>query len=168
MWQNNGLGRYACLPGCTFASCCCRHTILIYAHDNETAATAPAIIRELAMIWRSHREIISQPYSSLAAFFLLWKGLLLLLACLSPGIGYDTSTDLLLQLDAIPSSNHTVLQQLAVIVSDKFVRWDAIYFATIAQHGYVYEQEWAFGWGFAMLSRMVARCRDPNGVQKHA
>ena len=110
------------------------------------------------MILRSHRQTLSQPYSSLATLFVLWKVLLLLLAVVSPGPGYDTSTSLLFQLETATSTRNTVLQRIADLVSEKLVRWDAIYFASIAQHGYVYEQEWAFGWGFAMLSRVVARC----------
>ena len=112
------------------------------------------------MILRSHRQTLESPYSSLVAFFILWKGFLLLLACLSPSPGYDTSTNLLFQLEAIPLSSHTVLQRLADTASEKLVSWDAIYFTSIAQHGYVYEQEWAFGWGFAMLSRVVAKGRE--------
>jgi len=111
-----------------------------------------------AMILRSHRQTLSHPYRSLVVLFVLWKGLLLLIACLSPGSGYDTSTNLLFQLETATSTRNTVLQRIADLVSEKLVRWDAIYFASIAQHGYVYEQEWAFGWGFAMLSRVVARC----------
>jgi len=111
------------------------------------------------MILRAHRQTHSHPYKSLVALFVLWKGLLLLVACLSPGLGYDTSTNLLFQLETPTSSNSTVLHQAVDLFSEKLVRWDAIYFASIAQHGYVYEQEWAFGWGFAMLSRVVARCR---------
>jgi len=112
------------------------------------------------MILRSHRHTLNQPYRSLVVLFVLWKGLLLLIACLSPGSGYDTSTNLLFQLEAASSTRNTVLQRVADLVSEKLVRWDAIYFASIAQHGYVYEQEWAFGWGFAMLSRVVAKCRE--------
>ena len=38
-----------------------------------------------------------------------------------------------------------------------FVRWDAIYFIQIAHRGVLFEQEWAFGWGFAKLLTLVGR-----------
>ena len=126
-------------------------------NDNDKATTTTTA-HWPAMILRSHRHTLNQPYRTLVVFLLLWKGLLLLIACLSPGSGYDTSTNLLFQLEAATSTRSTVLQRVADLVSEKLVRWDAIYFASIAQHGYVHEQEWAFGWGFAMLSRVVARC----------
>jgi hypothetical protein len=37
-------------------------------------------------------------------------------------------------------------------------RWDAIYFASIAERGYVFEQEWAFGWGFTRLLSFLGTC----------
>jgi phosphatidylinositol glycan class V len=30
----------------------------------------------------------------------------------------------------------------------KFVGWDSVYFVHIVQNGYVFEQEWAFGYGY--------------------
>jgi phosphatidylinositol glycan class V len=89
---------------------------------------------------------IEQPVTSLVSIFLLWKGLLFLLAVCTPGLGYDTSTSLL--------TNHvTPLSYLA----SKFTRWDAIYFTEAARRGYVFEQEWAFGWGFTRLIAAVVK-----------
>lgn len=73
-----------------------------------------------------------------------------LIALLSLGPGYDTSTTLL-NLDAISQniSAGTSWPQLAIkSYVQKFIRWDAIYFTQIAQRGYLWEQEWAFGWGY--------------------
>ena len=65
--------------------------------------------------------------------YLFWKSLLFSLALLSPGSGYDTSA--------------TLLGPDKPGVIGNFVRWDAIYYTKIAQRGYLFEQEWAFGWG---------------------
>ncbi len=80
---------------------------------------------------------------------LVWKGLLLVVAICSPGAGYDTSTTL-------RESSHSfrlpfTLQRIA----DKLTRWDAIYFVTTSSRGYLFEQEWAFGWGF---TKLIALC----------
>lgn len=95
------------------------------------------------------RIIFSQhPIQSLALAFAAWKILLLLIAICSPGPGYDTSTTLSL------SSHNPEVKQLPVILKhiiNKLTRWDAIYFTKAAYRGYVFEQEWAFGWGFSSL-----------------
>lgn len=67
----------------------------------------------------------SQQLSYISIAFASWKLLILLVAKLTPGLGYDTSTTLL------PSTN-------------KLVRWDAIYYVEITRRGHVFEQEWAF------------------------
>ena len=86
--------------------------------------------------------------------YMVWKALLLLIACVSPGFGYDTSTQLLL-----PQSfdDDPVLVKAIAHAGSKLVRWDALYFIRTAQRGYVFEQEWAFGWGFTRLISTVAR-----------
>ena len=73
---------------------------------------------------------------TLLGCYTAWRALILLTATLSPGPGYDTSTDLV--LPGQPLLN-------------KLVRWDAIYFTQIARRGYLFEQEWAFSWGFTRL-----------------
>lgn len=97
---------------------------------------------------------LDHPKKSLVAVSLLWKALILLIALFSPGPGYDTSTTLI--QSPPPSNDATNLQWLLHRAATKLTRWDAIYFTTIARRGYVYEQEWAFGWGFTRLIRFFA------------
>lgn len=84
------------------------------------------------------------------------------IAILSPGLGYDTSTDLLFEHATTAVSKHiardgqTGEASWTQHIASKFVRWDAIYFVTSAQRGYVYEQEWAFGWGLSKLIGFVS------------
>ncbi|KIW02159.1 uncharacterized protein PV09_06643 [Verruconis gallopava] len=103
------------------------------------------------------------PRTLLVACFLAWKALLLTIAIISPQPGYDTSTRLLFKGHGIrnvevsspdvysPPGTHAPAQGLPDLVMRLLLaltRWDTIYFASIAERGYVYEQEWAFGWGF--------------------
>jgi len=109
-------------------------------------------------------KIDEHPYGSLTITFLLWKGLGLILALLSPGPGYDTSTDLLFLLDT--AHNHhsakglNLFQSFAQHLSLKLVRWDAIYFVSAAKHGYIYEQQWAFSWVLARFVRSTTNCKE--------
>lgn len=80
---------------------------------------------------------LSRPVRGLTICFCLWKALLFLVIVACPGPGYDTSTTLLPTKNGLLSS---ILQ--------KFVRWDSIYFIHVAEKGYVFEQEWAFGFGY--------------------
>lgn len=80
-------------------------------------------------------------YTSLSVLFVAWKVLILDLAIIAPGHGYDTSATLL------PSDS-------------KFVRWDAIYFTELARRGHVYEQEWAFGKGLSTILKSVPNLVD--------
>lgn len=100
-------------------------------------------------------RVAHSPYRSLIICFILWKVILLSIAYLSPGQGYDTSTSLLLhQSHAASETVKDTSQWLKYGLVNKLVRWDAIYFAQISSRGYVFEQEWAFGWGF---TRLVSR-----------
>lgn len=88
----------------------------------------------------------------LTVLFFCWKLLLFSVVALAPGPGYDTSTTLLID-DESPSG---FLEGVGAVSTNlplvlKFVRWDAIYFSQIAQRGYLFEQEWAFGPGFPNL-----------------
>lgn len=87
-----------------------------------------------------------RPIRSLIICFLGWKALLLLIAFASPGLGYDTSTNLI-------DWNHG--GKLLTNSLEKLIRWDAIYYVEVASRGYKFEQEWAFGWGF---TRVIALC----------
>jgi hypothetical protein len=83
---------------------------------------------------------------TLAGIFATWKAALALIALASPGSGYDTSTTLLSWNSGKPHFLY------------KFVRWDAIYFTQIAQHGHIHEQQWAWGIGYPALLSASARC----------
>lgn len=72
---------------------------------------------------------------------------------MSPGPGYDTSTTLLNHKSYLAfQTDHILSEGLS-----KFVRWDAVYFTQISLRGYVFEQEWAFGWGFTKLLALLTR-----------
>ncbi|EEQ33560.1 GPI mannosyltransferase 2 [Microsporum canis CBS 113480] len=92
---------------------------------------------------------LDQPIYTLTKCFCLWKMILLLVVLASPGLGYDTSTALLLS----PEGEHVRHSAGSVAwmisrVGYRLARWDSIYFLKLAQRGYVFEQEWAFGYGY--------------------
>ncbi|KAK9384782.1 hypothetical protein V1515DRAFT_575695 [Lipomyces mesembrius] len=60
---------------------------------------------------------------------------------------YDTSSQLLFTSPHVPSLLNYLLSRLLV--------WDTVFFIKIAQRGYVYEQEWAFGWMWNGTIRLV-------------
>ena len=99
---------------------------------------------------------LGHPKWFLVSSFTIWKLILLAIALASPGPGYDTSTALL-HLDlsftqAKPRSDWELASRLR-----NLVRWDAIYFTQLARRGYLWEQEWAFGWGFSNLIAVTSR-----------
>lgn len=87
------------------------------------------------------------PHQSLLYLFIAYKSLLLIIALCSPGPGYDTSASLL----QLPADNGSSLTALFELLAEKLTSWDAIYFTTVARRGYLYEQEWAFAWGWTHL-----------------
>jgi len=91
------------------------------------------------------------PIASLLTLFTAWKVLLFSLAFVSSP-PYDTSTQLLFRGYGL---NSTLPSPTSIggILAQKLTRWDGIYFATSAERGYQFEQEWAFGWG---LTRAIA------------
>jgi hypothetical protein len=97
----------------------------------------------------------ARPVRVLTLYFVAWKLLLLLVVFCAPGPGYDTSTTLL-GLEHVPTNTSNEKGNIAGIpepraifplLLQKLVRWDAIYFVKIAERGYLFEQEWAFGYG---------------------
>ncbi|KAK4624164.1 GPI mannosyltransferase 2 [Fulvia fulva] len=101
----------------------------------------------------------------LTAIFCSWKFLLLLVAVASPGPGYDTSTQILLDRhrcapDSWPS---LVTGWLAL----KLTRWDAIYYTSISARGVVYEQEWAFNSAFPKATNLIAQALPSSICDGH-
>ncbi|KAK4502663.1 hypothetical protein PRZ48_006089 [Zasmidium cellare] len=90
----------------------------------------------------------------LTRVFWVWKLLLLTIAAVSPGPGYDTSTQIL--FDRYPSYSESGLAEASRWLAAKLTRWDAIYFTNTAARGVVFEQEWAFSPVFSKLVSLVA------------
>ena len=92
----------------------------------------------------------------LTAIFWSWKVLLLLVAVASPGPGYDTSSQILL------NSHHRCASEswpsvAAGRLALKLTRWDAIYYTSISERSVVFEQEWAFNSAFPKATRFIAQ-----------
>ena len=99
---------------------------------------------------------LGSPKRFLVLSFIIWKLILLCIALTSPGPGYDTSS-LLLHSDLnLAQANAGSGWEPASRLSS-LVRWDAIYFTQTARRGYLWEQEWAFGWGFSKLMAVTSR-----------
>ncbi|KAG8530933.1 uncharacterized protein KY384_004290 [Bacidia gigantensis] len=111
---------------------------------------------------------LESPRLTLTIYFALWKALLLTLVLLSPGPGYDVSTHLLPNFEPVDAAS-SVLRRAQHHLASRLIRWDAIYFSQIARRGYVFEQEWAFGWGhtrlLAFVGHWVAGSREVAGVE---
>ncbi|KAL9029233.1 MAG: hypothetical protein Q9196_002503 [Gyalolechia fulgens] len=100
---------------------------------------------------------LERPRASLIVLFITWKFVLLSVACTSPYPGYDTSTRLLLPNETSDTKGQHIFGSLFTALVGKLTRWDAIYFAQISHRGALFEQEWAFGWGFANLLNVLDR-----------
>lgn len=104
----------------------------------------------------------NQPVKSLSIAFWLWKAVLLIVITNCPGLGYDTSSSLL-PFQGRGSVDASALQHkhASLAIPLKFVRWDSIYFAHIAQIGYVFEQEWAFSSTYGYAVNALSSCMFP-------
>ncbi|PKX93914.1 DUF409 domain protein [Aspergillus novofumigatus IBT 16806] len=111
---------------------------------------------------------LDRPYKSLLTVFAFWKTLLLFLAVFSPGPGYDTSTTLRLDRNATNAVGDGPFTASLRLVSTKLTRWDAIYFTEVASRGYIFEQEWAFGYGFTKLINFFASALQKTGAVDYA
>ncbi|KAL8752303.1 MAG: hypothetical protein Q9199_005839 [Rusavskia elegans] len=109
------------------------------------------------LVGSSSKWQLDNPRTSLTIFFVIWKLLLLLIACTSPYPGYDTSTTLLTQLVAQRPDSEHVTDIVSQVLANKLMRWDAIYFANIGHRGAIFEQEWAFVGGYAKTVGIVSR-----------
>ncbi|KAL8691737.1 MAG: hypothetical protein Q9218_003108 [Villophora microphyllina] len=76
--------------------------------------------------------------------------------------GYDTST-ILLASTAVKNANDQALGGISLhTLAEKLTRWDAIYFTQAANRGAIFEQEWAFGWGFAKTLHTLSQTWPEN------
>lgn len=98
---------------------------------------------------------LQHPVRSLSVAFWLWKALLFIVVVACPGPGYDTSTTLL-STYARPIATTSSIASWSSALLQKFVRWDSLYFLHVSQKGYVFEQEWAFGYGYTKLLSFLA------------
>lgn len=107
------------------------------------------------------RTWLQTPYLRLTILFGTYKIILLVIALLSPGPGYDTST--VLQLRNASGKSEDEIQGVDFVslftrqLAIKLTRWDALYYTKIADRGYLFEQEWAFGFGFTRLVAFTAK-----------
>ncbi|GAB7340398.1 hypothetical protein MBLNU457_6837t1 [Dothideomycetes sp. NU457] len=113
------------------------------------------------MAFRVAGSSLFSSISRVIALFLIWKLLLLVLAALSPGPGYDTSSSLLLpvvDVEKYPS----IPSQASARVLNRLVRWDALHFIGVAQHGDRYEQDRAWGWLYTTV--LTSATKAPRTV----
>lgn len=93
------------------------------------------------------KRLSNNPIPSITYLYICWKIILLVVTVSSPGPGYDTSSYLY-----EPSSQNET-PSIISHMTRKLTRWDAIYYINISKRGYIFEQEWAFGWG---MTRFLA------------
>ncbi|PYH79177.1 GPI mannosyltransferase 2 [Aspergillus uvarum CBS 121591] len=93
-----------------------------------------------------------------------YRSLLLLLAAFTPGPGYDTSTTLIQWNSPTKAPLPAVLEMISI----KLTRWDAIYYTHAANRGYIFEQEWAFGYGCNRLIHVLASGCRKLGILDYA
>lgn len=105
---------------------------------------------------------LDHPKIFLVLNFIAWKVVLLCIALTSPGPGYDTSTELLRPFPDLAQANSSIKSELALRLRS-LVRWDAIYYTQVARRGYLWEQEWAFGWGFTNFIAVISKALTSNG-----
>ncbi|RMY35001.1 hypothetical protein D0866_04895 [Hortaea werneckii] len=117
---------------------------------SPTRISQPAVPRG-----KAGKRLEETSISRVIRIFWIWKGLLLLVALLAPGQGYDTSTEITFDQDHPRGSGSWVSEALEHVVL-RLTRWDAIYFASSSWRGHLYEQEWAFSWVFSRLSSKAA------------
>ncbi|KAH7135829.1 GPI mannosyltransferase 2 [Dendryphion nanum] len=86
----------------------------------------------------------------LIPFFFIWKSFLFIVAALSPGPGYDTSSLILLKKTGYRETSSPLWLGIDRLTL-RLLRWDALYFVSAAQRDYVYEQEWAFSWAYSHI-----------------
>lgn len=108
-----------------------------HADTRKSSLSTPILLR------------LDNPIHSLTISFWLWKALVFIVIAACPGLGYDTSTSLISYEESDPTVIASQYQSLPVTL--KFARWDSIYFLHTAEHGYLFEQEWAFGYGYTKL-----------------
>lgn len=102
--------------------------------------------------------MLAHPYRTLTGVFAAWK---LFLAAIvvgsSVGGAYDTSAALaVLGSDGEFDQRAPALTVVSRFLA-RFASWDAVYFVSIAQRGYRFEQWWAFGSGLPIAIRAVIK-----------
>lgn len=112
----------------------------------------------------------NNPIRSLSLAFWLWKAFVFLIIIGCPGPGYDTSTGLLpYQESAASGAKLEAIRPAPFSFPLKLVRWDSIYFVHIVRDDYVFEQEWAFGYGYTRILSFltsgiyISSCLEANG-----
>ncbi|KAN0071374.1 GPI mannosyltransferase 2 [Elaphomyces granulatus] len=111
----------------------------------DTSSTKPRTADIPTTTWKQISSLaLFHPVLSLTILFWAWKSLLFCIVVGCPGLGYDTSSSLFFQ-----RAGAAHLHMSSGLF--KFVRWDSLYFIQIAERDYLFEQEWAFGYGYTRL-----------------